>query len=121
MPIAVVRFVVAAVAALALATVPVYPGAVSDAARMKKERQADPKRTNAAYLTPDSFEKVMAFYKAQPGAKQDNTFSIGNTENEKIGLFYIGDQTVAINWPESMTDKSGKRVAATAFSIDKTE
>jgi hypothetical protein len=117
----VARFVVAAVAALAFATVPVYPGAVSDVARMKAERKADPKRTNAAYLTPDSFEKVMAFYKAQPGAKQDNTFSIGNTENEKIGLFYIGDQTVAINWPENMTDKSGKRVAATAFSIDKTE
>jgi hypothetical protein len=121
MSTAIVRLVIAAVAAFALASIPVYPGAVSDVARMKAERKADATRTNAAYLTPDSFEKVMAFYKAQPGAKQDNTFSIGNNDKEKIGLFYIGDQTVAINWPEYMTDKSGKRVTATAFSIDKTE
>ena len=121
MSIVVARYVVTAVAALSLTTVPVYPGAVSDVARMKAERQADPKRTNAAYLTPDSFEKVMAFYRAQPGAKQDNTFSIGNTDKEKLGLFYIGDKSVAINWPENMTDKSGKHVVATAFSIDKTE
>ena len=83
MTTAVVRFVVAAVAALAFATVPVYPGAVSDAARIKKERQADPKRTNAAYLTPDSFEKVMAFYKAQPGAKQDNNIPASATRRTR--------------------------------------
>jgi hypothetical protein len=119
MPIAIARLAV--IAALALATIPVYPGAVADTARMKAERKADPTRTNAAYLTPDSFEKVMAFYKAQPGAKQDNTFSIGNNDRQKIGLFYIGDKSVAINWPENMTDKSGKHVVATAFSIDKSE
>ena len=121
MSTAVARFVVAAVVALTLTTVPVYHGAESDVARMQAARQADPKRTNTAYLTPDSFEKVMAFDKAQPGAKQVNTFRIGNTDKEKIGLFYIGDYTVAINWPENMTNKSGKRVSAKAFSIDKTE
>jgi hypothetical protein len=120
MSAAVVRLALAAVTALSLATVPVYPGATLDAAGMKEERARDPKRTNTAYLTTDSFEKVSAFYKNQKGAKQDQMIGIGNGKGgTKLGLFYIDGNSVALNWPVNFRDKSGKYVAGTRISIDK--
>jgi hypothetical protein len=53
--------------------------------------------------------------------RQRNPFRIGNTDQEKIGLLCAGDHPVAINWPENMTEKSGRHVTATASSIHKAE
>ncbi|MEP7066382.1 MAG: hypothetical protein ABI889_10145 [Gemmatimonadota bacterium] len=109
------RFLVAAIAALSFAAVPVYPGATSDAAA-SKEASKDPKYPAKVYVTPDSYDKVVAFYKGK-GAQQSEAISVGNTAKQKMAMFSVGDSSIAINWPADVKDKSGKVVARSGTRI----
>lgn len=121
MPTAVVRLVVAAVAALSFAAVPIYPGAKIDLAGMKADRVRSPQRTDTAYITPDSYEKVTAFYRSQKGSQESKAISIGNDANQKMAMFSIGDYSIGINWPADVYDSHGKVIArrGTRFAIGK--
>jgi hypothetical protein len=110
------RFVVAAVAALTLAAVPIYPGATYDAAASKEASAGHPNYPYKVYVTPDSYEKVVAFYKSK-GAQQSMPVSVGNTAQQKMAMFSTSDSTIAINWPADVKDKSGKVVARTGTRI----
>ena len=111
-----VRLLVAAVALASLAPVPVYPGAMLDAAASKEASAAHPKFPYKVYVTPDSYEKVIAFYKSK-GASQSESVSVGNDANQKMARFSASDSTIAINWPADVKDKSGKIVARTGTRI----
>ncbi|MBA2682935.1 MAG: hypothetical protein H0U66_00385 [Gemmatimonadaceae bacterium] len=110
------RLIVTAVAAITLAAVPVYPGAMLDAAASKAESAKHPKYPYKVYVTPDSYEKVVAFYKSR-GASQSDAISGGNSAQQKMAMFSASDSTIAINWPADVTDKSGKVVSKTGTRI----
>jgi hypothetical protein len=110
------RLLVAAVTALTLAAVPIYPGATYDAAASKEASAGHPKYPYKVYVTPDSYEKVVAFYKSK-GAQQSAPVSVGNTAQQKMAMFSTSDSTIAINWPADVKDKSGKVVARTGTRI----
>lgn len=107
MSAAVIRPIVVAVAAFSFATVPVYPGAKIDLAGMKADRVRSPQRTDTAYITPDSYDKVTAFYRSQKGSQESKAISIGNDANQKMAMFSIGDYSIGINWPADIYDASG--------------
>jgi hypothetical protein len=65
----VLRLAFAVAATLSLSGIPIYPGATLDAERMKDVATQQLNHSTAAYYTSDSFEKVVAFYKSQKGAK----------------------------------------------------
>jgi hypothetical protein len=111
-----IRLAIAAVTALSFAAVPIYPGAILDAAATKEASSRDPKFPAKVYGTPDSYEKVTAFYKSK-GAHQSMPMSIGNTAQQKMAMFDTGDSTIAINWPADVKDKSGKVVSHTGTRI----
>ena len=108
----VTRLLVAAAAALTLAGVPIYPGATYDAAASKEASAGHPNYPYKVYVTPDSYEKVVAFYTSK-GAQQSMPVSAGNTAQQKMAMFSTSDSTIAINWPAVAKDKSGKIVART--------
>jgi hypothetical protein len=110
------RFLVAAVTALSFAAVPIYPGAALDAAASKEASAGHPQYPYKVYVTPDSYEKVVAFYKSK-GARQSMPVSVGNTAQQKMAMFSSSDSTVAINWPADVKDKSGKVVSHTGTRI----
>jgi hypothetical protein len=110
------RLLVAAVTALTLAAVPIYPGATYDAAASKEASAGHPNYPYRVYVTPDSYEKVVAFYKSK-GAEQSMPVSVGNTAQQKMAMFSTSDSTIAINWPADVKDKSGKIVARTGTRI----
>lgn len=112
------RLLVAAVATIALATVPIYPGATFDAAGSKAASAPHPKFPYRVYITPDSYEQVVAFYKSK-GAAQSMPISIGNDATQKQAMFSMSDSTIMISWPADIRDKSGKVVArkGTSFAI----
>lgn len=111
-----IRLLVAAVALAAFAPVPVYPGAMLDAAASKEASAAHPKYPYKVYVTPDSYEKVVAFYKGK-GAAQSEAVSVGNSANQKMAMFSASDSTIAINWPADVKDKSGKIISRTGTRI----
>ena len=111
-----IRLLVAAVALAAFAPVPVYPGAMLDAAASKEASAAHPKYPYKVYVTPDSYEKVIAFYKGK-GAAQSEAVSVGNSANQKLAMFSASDSTIAINWPAVVKDKSGKIISRTGTRI----
>lgn len=110
------RFVIAAITALSLAAVPIYPGAIYDAAASKEASAGHPKFPYKVYVTPDSYEKVVAFYKSK-GAQQSLPVSVGNSAQQKMAMFSTSDSTIAINWPADVKDKSGKVVSRTGTRI----
>jgi hypothetical protein len=110
------RLLVTAVAVLSLAAVPVYPGAMLDAAASKEASAQHPKFPYKVYVTPDSYEKVVAFYKGK-GASQSTAVSVGNDANQKMAMFSFSDSTIAINWPADIKDKSGKIVSRSGTRI----
>jgi hypothetical protein len=110
------RFLTAVVAALSLAAVPIYPGAAYDAAASKEATAGHPKFPYKVYATPDPYDKVVAFYKSK-GAQQSLPVSAGNTAQQKMAMFSIGDSTIAINWPADVRDSSGKVIARTGTRI----
>jgi hypothetical protein len=111
-----VRLLVAAVAVASLAPVPVYPGAMLDAAASKEASAQHPKFPYKVYVTPDSYEKVVAFYKGK-GASQSQSVSVGNDAHQKMAMFSASDSTIAINWPADVKDKSGKIISRTGTRI----
>ena len=114
--LAATRLLVTAITALTLAAVPVYPGATYDAAASKEASAGHPNFPYKVYVTPDSYEKVVAFY-ASKGAQQSMPVSAGNTAHQKMAMFSTSDSTIAINWPADVKDKSGKVVARTGTRI----
>lgn len=110
------RLLVTAVAALALAAVPIYPGAMLDPAASKEASAGHPKFPYKVYVTTDSYEQVVAFYKGK-GASQSNMVSAGNDANQKMAMFSMSDSTIAINWPVDVKDNSGKIVARSGTRI----
>jgi hypothetical protein len=96
--------------------VPIYLGATYDAAASKEASAGHPNYPYKVYVTPDSYEKVVAFYKSK-GAQQSMPVSAGNTANQKMAMFSTSDSTIAINWPADVKDKSGKIVARTGTRI----
>ncbi|MBK5189047.1 MAG: hypothetical protein JJD97_12450 [Gemmatimonadaceae bacterium] len=115
MPLA-FRHLVAAAAALSLAAVPIYPGATFDAAGSKEASARNPKFPYKVYVTPDSYEKVVAFYKSK-GGKESSAIGVGNSAQQKMGMYAFGDSLVALNWPADVKDKSGKVVSRTGTRI----
>lgn len=116
MPTIAVRFIIAAVTAISLTAVPVYPGATLDTSGKNEARTRDPKHPYKIYVTPDSYEKVVAFYKGK-GAAQSEAMSIGNSAQQKMAMFSMSDSTIAINWPAVVTDKSGRVTSKTGTRI----
>jgi hypothetical protein len=110
------RAIVAALAVFSFAAVPIYPGATLDAAASKAENAKHPKYPYKVYTTPDSYDKVVAFYKSK-GASQSDAISGGNSAAQKMAMFSSSDSTIAINWPADVTDKSGKIVSRTGTRI----
>jgi hypothetical protein len=113
---AILRLAFSAVAALTLAAVPIYPGAMLDDAASKEASAGHPKFPYKVYVTTDSYEQVVAFYKGK-GASQSNMVSVGNNASQKMTMFTMSDSTIAINWPVDMKDKSGKIVSRSATRI----
>lgn len=111
-----IRLAFAAVAALSFAAVPIYPGATLDAAASKEITASHPDFPYKVYVTPDSYEKVVAFYKSK-GAAQSNVISDHNTAQQKMAMFSASDSTIAINWPADVKDKTGKVVSRTGTRI----
>jgi hypothetical protein len=105
-----VRLLVAAIAIASLAPVPVYPGAMFDVAASKEASAAHPRFPSKVYVTPDSYEKVVAFYKGR-GASQSEGVSVGNDANQKMARFSASDSTIDINWPADVKDRSGKIIS----------
>jgi hypothetical protein len=110
------RLLVAAVTALSLAAVPIYPGATLDAAASKEVTASHPDFPYKVYGTPDSYEKVVEFYKSK-GAQQSMPVSVGNNAQQKMAMFSSSDSTIAINWPAVVKDKSGKIISRTGTRI----
>jgi hypothetical protein len=110
------RLLAAAVTALTLAAVPIYPGAAYDAAASKEASAGHPQYPYKVYVTPDSYEKVVAFYKSK-GAQQSMAVSVGNSATQKMAMFSSSDSTIAINWPADVRDKSGKVIARSGTRI----
>ena len=110
------RLLVAAAATLVLAAVPIYPGAAFDAAASKAASAPHPKFPYKMYVTPDSYEQVVAFYKSK-GASQSLPISIGNDASQKQAMFSVSDSTIMVAWPADVRDKSGKVVARKGTSI----
>lgn len=113
---AILRLAFSALAALILAAVPIYPGAMLDAAASKEASAGHPKFPYKVYVTTDSYEQVIAFYKAK-GASQSNMVSAGNNANQKMAMFSMSDSTIAINWPVDVKDNSGKIVSRSGTRI----
>jgi hypothetical protein len=111
-----IRFAIAAIAALSFAAVPIYPGATLDAAASKEATARTPGYPVKVYETPDSYEKVVAFYKSK-GAAQSNVISDHNTAQQKMAMFSASDSTIGINWPAEVKDKTGKVVSKTGTRI----
>jgi hypothetical protein len=111
-----IRLAITAVTAFAFAAVPVYPGATLDAAASKEVTASHPDFPYKVYVTPDSYEKVVAFYKSK-GAAQSNAISGGNTAQQKMAMFSASDSTIAINWPADVKDKAGKVVSKSGTRI----
>ncbi len=111
-----IRLLVAAAAIVSFAPVPVYPGAILDVAASKEASAAHPQFPYKVYETPDSYEKVVAFYKGK-GASQSEPVSVGNDANRKMAMFSASDSTIAINWPAVVKDKSGKIISRTGTRI----
>ena len=103
---AVGRLLVVTISALAIAAVPIYPGATLDVAEMKAVRARNPEDTFKVYHSNDSYEQVMAFYRSR-GGRELWAMSTGNTAKQKMGSFMFGDSTVAINWPGDVRDQAG--------------
>jgi hypothetical protein len=110
------RLIATAITALSLAAVPIYPGATYDAAASKEASASHPKYPYKVYVTPDSYEKVVAFYKSK-GAQQSMPVSVGNTAQQKMAMFSTSDSTIAINWPAIVKDNAGKVVSRTGTRI----
>lgn len=89
--------------------VSVYPGASSDSAATEFLKQISPE--SAAYRTGDKVEKVIAFYKKQPGLN----FIGGNQEG---GMFRKGNVDVTVQSPW-MDTKTGKMEKDTLISFVK--
>jgi hypothetical protein len=111
-----VRLLVAAIAIGSLAPVPVYPGAMFDVAASKEASAAHPKFPYKVYVTPDSYEKVVAFYSGK-GASQAEGVSVGNDANQKMARFSASDTTVDIIWPADVKDRSGKIISRSGTRI----
>lgn len=94
-------------AVIAIASVPLYPGATLDTLEMRAVKARDASSTEKIYHSDDSYDKVMAFYRGKGGRELKST-AAGNTETAKMGEFMFGDSTVAINWPADVRDQSGK-------------
>ncbi len=86
----------------------VYPGSKSESGTTEFLKQMSPQ--TAAYRTGDSVDKVVAFYKKQPGFKL-----IGDASKEGA-MFRKGKMDVTIQSPW-MDTKSGKMVKDTLISI----
>lgn len=110
------RVIVSAAAALSFAAVPIYPGATFDAPGSKAASAAHPAYPYKVYVTPDSYEKVVAFYKSK-GASQSMPVSIGNNELQKLAMLSMKDGTIQIAWPADIRDKNGKIIARKGTSI----
>lgn len=110
------RLLIAAIAALTLAAVPIYPGATYDAAASKEASAPHPQFPYRVYVTPDSYEKVVAFYTSK-GAKQSMEVSGGNSATQKMAMLSVSDSIVGINWPADLRDKSGKVISRTGTRI----
>jgi hypothetical protein len=111
-----VRLLVAAIAIAPLAPVPVYPGAMLDAAASNEASAAHPKFPYKVYVTPDSYEKVVAFYKAK-GASQAEGVSVGNDANQKMARFSASDTTIDIHWPADVKDGTGRIISRSGTRI----
>lgn len=111
-----VRLLVAAIAIASLAPVPVYPGAMLDVAASKEASAAHPKFPYKVYVTTDSYDKVIAFYKGK-GASQADVVSVGNDANQKMARFSASDSTVDISWPAVVKDRSGKIISRSGTRI----
>jgi hypothetical protein len=116
---AILRLAFAAAAALSLSGIPIYPGATLDAERMKDVAAQKLNHSAAAYYTSDSFEKVVAFYKSQKGAKLQPSFGGDDNKNSKMAMVIIDEGMVGVKWPVNVRNKDGKYVTMTGISIEK--
>lgn len=107
---AVARLVVLASAVLVAGSIPMYPGATLDVAGMKADRAHGQMRMDTAYYTPDSFEKVTAFYRGQQGIIE-NKYLAQNTATSKTAAFALVNYNISLTWPANVYDGSGNITA----------
>lgn len=107
---AVARVVVLASVVLAGASIPMYPGATLDVNGMKAERAHGQMRMDTAYYTPDSFEKVAAFYRGQPNIKENKALE-ENSASRKTAAFILGAYNVSLQSPANLYDSKGNITA----------
>ncbi len=68
------------------------------------------------YGTPDAYENVVAFY-TKNGFKESTGIGVGNDAKQKMGMCSQGDSIVALNFPATVKDKSGKVISHTGTRI----
>jgi hypothetical protein len=107
---AVLRLASIVAAALYFAAVPIYPGATLDVAATKETTARTPKFPVKVYGTPDSYDKVVAFY-TKSGFTASTGIGIGNDASQKMGMYSQGDSVVTLNFPATVKDKSGKVIS----------
>lgn len=106
---AIARVVVFAFAVL-VAGIPMYPGATIDTNGMKADRAHGQARSDTAYYTPDSFEKVAAFYRGQKDVIE-NTALAENAATSKKAYLALGNYNITLTWPANIYDANGNIVA----------
>ena len=107
---AVARLVVLASVAIAMGSIPMYPGATLDVNGMKADRSHGQQRMDTAYYTPDSFEKVAAFYRGQKGVIENKALA-DNKESSKSAALVLGGYNISLSWPAKVYDAKGNIVA----------
>lgn len=107
---AVARLVVLASAVLVTGSIPMYPGATLDVAGMKADRAHGQMRMDTAYYTPDTFEKVAAFYRGQKGVIE-NKATEDNSATSKTAYLALGNYNISLSWPANVYNGSGNITA----------
>ena len=102
----VARLVLLASVVAAAGSVPMYPGATIDVNGMKADRSHGQMRLDTAYYTPDSFDKVAAFYRGQKGIIENKTLG-ENTATSKRTYFALAGYNITLNWPANIYDAQG--------------
>lgn len=87
-----------------------YPGATLDVRGMKADRAHGQQRMDTAYYTPDSFEKVAAFYRGQKNIFENKALA-ENGEKSKAAAFALDGYNISLSWPASVYGGGGNIVA----------
>lgn len=102
----VARLVVLASVVVAAGSIPMYPGATLDVNGMKADRSHGQMRMDTVYYTPDSFEKVVAFYRGQHGIIENKALEDSGPAG-RTAVFALAGYNISVSAPANIYDAGG--------------